>query len=86
MWRSRSTRCGIGNYQRIKALAQVNPDPKAVIETSFPGVKRPFLVVSASSIGIEAAEQFPYFWMLLKTLSSEIPMRWDTASLIRRLA
>lgn len=46
-------------YQRRTALPQVNPDPKAVIETICPGLRRPSRSASASSIGIEAAEQFP---------------------------
>ena len=46
-------------YQRITALPQVNPEPKAVMETTLPSLRSPCSSASARSIGIEAAEQFP---------------------------
>ena len=58
-----ATQCAIAEpprgYQRSMALAQVKPEPKAVMETSVPGRSRPSRPASANSIGIEPAEQLP---------------------------
>ena len=48
-----------GRYQRTTALPHEKPEPKPVSETSWPRSSWPARVVSASSIGIEPAEQFP---------------------------
>ena len=47
------------SYQRRTALAQEKPDPKLVIDTTWPDSSRPARAASSSSIGIEADEQLP---------------------------
>src|SRR5438093_651275 len=48
-------------YQRTAALAQVNPDPKAVRTSRSPRARRPAHSASSSAMGIDAAVVLPYF-------------------------
>jgi hypothetical protein len=59
-------------YQRIIALAQVNPLPKAT-NTKSPFLILPISQASVSAIGMDAAVVLPNFWILLKTCSSLSP-------------
>src|SRR5262249_753127 len=64
LWRTRRVgkmprQRAAARYQRSTALAQLKPEPKPVSATRSPRRKAPSRSASASSIGIEAAEQFP---------------------------
>lgn len=54
-----------GAYQRIAALPQVKPDPKAVSITRSPFRMRPSTTSSWRAMGMEAAVVLPYRSMLL---------------------
>src|SRR2546426_580173 len=57
----RDARLRLTRYQRTAALAQVNPDPKAVRTSRSPRARRPAHSASSSAMGIDAAVVLPYF-------------------------
>jgi hypothetical protein len=58
---------------QTRTLPHVNPLPKAERSTKSPLLIFPCSIASLKAIGIEAAVVFPYFWILLKILSSGNP-------------
>jgi len=53
----------MSDYQRIKAEAQVKPEPKLAIKTCCPARRRPFFNASWMAMGMEASIFFT-FWGL----------------------
>ena len=68
----------IGNYENglfccqysISNEPQVNPAPKAAIQTVSPLLTAPVSIASEKAMAIDAAVVFPYFSILLNTWSS----------------
>ena len=60
----------LGAHHLNKALAHVNPLPKAARQTRSPSLILPCSQASQSAMGMDAAVVLPYFWILLYTWSS----------------
>lgn len=75
-----------GCYHRIITLPQVKPLPKAAKTTRSPFLILPASQASVKAIGMDAAVVFPYFWILLYTLSSGNPIFLWMNCEIRRFA
>lgn len=65
---------------------QVNPAPNETKARVSPILARPSSNASHNAIGIEAAEVFPYFWMLINTFSGGSFAKRAALSMIRTLA
>ena len=68
------------------AEAQVRPAPKATKASVSPTLARPSSNASQKATGIEAAEVFPYLWMLTNTFSGGKPANRAAVSMMRIFA
>jgi hypothetical protein len=73
-------------YHRIKADAQVRPPPKASSRMRLFSLILPSRTASSSAMGMEAAEVFPYLWMVRTTYSIGMFSRFAMALMMRRFA
>ena len=80
------TSCVICNYQRISALAQRKPLPKAARATRSPSFIFPSCQASQRAMGIDAAVVLPYLSMFEITFSSGRFISFCTAWVMRALA